>query len=108
MVIECLPFDAFIERYDRKATLFYLDPPYWGSEDDYGKNLFTSGNFERLAAILLPLIGRFILSLNEVSEVRELFAGVGLEEVETTYTLAGGKGAKRIVELIISNMGLTT
>ncbi|NJR20670.1 MAG: DNA adenine methylase [Hyphomonadaceae bacterium] len=32
--------EAFIPRYDRIATLFYLDPPYWGCEGDYGKNLF--------------------------------------------------------------------
>lgn len=26
--IECLPYDAFIKRQDKKDTLFYLDPPY--------------------------------------------------------------------------------
>ncbi len=28
VVIECLPWDAFVRRYDRAETLFYLDPPY--------------------------------------------------------------------------------
>ena len=28
--IECLDWSAFIRRYDRAHTLFYLDPPYWG------------------------------------------------------------------------------
>ena len=39
VTIECLPFEAFIPRYDRKGTLFYIDPPYYGSESDYGRGL---------------------------------------------------------------------
>jgi DNA adenine methylase len=35
VVIECLPWADFLERCDSPATLFYLDPPYWGSETDY-------------------------------------------------------------------------
>ena len=30
VVIERLPWDRFIPRYDRPGTLFYLDPPYYG------------------------------------------------------------------------------
>ena len=39
--IECLDWADFIRRYDRLSTLFYLDPPYFGREDDYGKGLFA-------------------------------------------------------------------
>jgi len=35
VVIECLPWQEVIRRYDRPETLFYLDPPYWGCENDY-------------------------------------------------------------------------
>jgi DNA adenine methylase len=31
VVIECLPWRKFIDRYDAPGTLFYLDPPYWSS-----------------------------------------------------------------------------
>ena len=103
VVIECLPFDVFIRRYDRKTTLFYLDPPYWGSEGDYGKALFKRPDYERLAAVLGELKGRFILSLGDRPEIREIFAAFALEEVETTYHVAGGRHAKRARELIISN-----
>ena len=103
VVIECLPYDSFIERYDRKTTLFYLDPPYWGSESDYGKEMFAPADFERLAGILKAIKGRFILSLNDTKEVRELFAAFDIEAVETTYHIGGGAKAKRASELIISN-----
>ena len=101
VVIECLPWPAFIDRYDRLGTLFYVDPPYWGNETDYGKGLFAREDFALLAARLARLQGRFILSLNDVPEVRELFSGFTIEPVTTTYTVAGGSSAKRAPELII-------
>lgn len=35
--IECLPYAEFIPRYSRPETLFFVDPPYWGTEHYYGK-----------------------------------------------------------------------
>ena len=103
VVIECLPWEAFVDRYDRKGVLFYVDPPYWGSEDDYGRGRFPREQFERLAERLAQVKGRFLVSLNDVPEVRRLFRGCRIEPVRTTYTLASNKaeagGAK---ELLIS------
>lgn len=103
VVIECLPWAAFVERYDRAEALFYLDPPYWGSEDDYGKGRFPRDQFEQLADRLPRIKGRFLVSLNDVPEVRRLFRGCRIEPVRTTYTVAknqaGGGAAK---ELLIS------
>jgi hypothetical protein len=74
VVIESLPYAEFIARYDRPETLFYLDPPYCGSEHYYGRGMFTREEFEKMAALLATLKGRFILSLNDVDEVRRTFA----------------------------------
>jgi DNA adenine methylase len=30
--VERLPWAECVERYDRPHTLFYMDPPYWGTE----------------------------------------------------------------------------
>ena len=104
VVIECLSYERFIARYDRPETLFYLDPPYFGSEGDYGRDLFSRSDFARLAALLRGIEGRFILSLNDVPEVRALFSGFDIEAVETTYTVAArGKSRGKAAELIISN-----
>ena len=105
VVIECLPFEVFLERYDRPGTLFYLDPPYWGSEGDYGRDLFQRSDYDRLAAILGGLQGRFLLSLNDVPAVREIFADFAMEEVETHYTISSRSGGKKARELIISGGG---
>ena len=103
VTIECLPWEAFVDRYDRKGALFFLDPPYWGSEDDYGKGQFPREQFERLADRLRGIKGRFLVSLNDVPEVRRLFRGCRIEPVRTTYTLAGGnRGADQARELLIS------
>lgn len=87
VVIECLDYAEFIRRYDSPSTLFYLDPPYWGCEGDYGKAMFNREEFARMAEQLAGIKGQFLLSLNDVPGVRELFAGFSIETVETTYSI---------------------
>lgn len=91
--VTCMDYVEFITRIDSPGTLFYLDPPYWGCEDYYGKTLFSRARFEEMAALLARLKGRFILSLNDVPEVRETFAAFRIEAVTTTYSV-GSKGAQ--------------
>ncbi|WP_093030836.1 DNA adenine methylase [Roseovarius azorensis] len=106
VVIECLDYAEFISRYDGPGTLFYLDPPYWGSENDYGKAMFARADFERLADQLAGLRGRFLMSINDVPEIRQVFSGFHMEEVSTTYTI-GTKNDSRgqRSELLISSFG---
>lgn len=100
VTIENLRWQDFLTRYDRPGTLFYLDPPYWGSEDDYGKAMFSRKEFEEMAARLRVIQGRFILSINDVPEIREVFAGFDVSEAETTYSVQGGGAKAR--ELVIT------
>jgi DNA adenine methylase len=105
VTIECLDWSDFIPRYDGEGTLFYLDPPYWGCEDDYGQAMFARADFQRMAQLLGSIKGRFILSLNDLPEVREAFAAFDLVEVRTTYTISGKRNdrAGDRAELLISN-----
>ena len=75
VIIEHLDWSEFIPRYDRPTTLFYLDPPYWGREQDYGANLFSQKHFTDLAGQLRTLQGRFILSINDVPQIRTYLPG---------------------------------
>ncbi len=101
VVIECLPFDALLRRYDRPGTLFYLDPPYWGCETDYGEGVFNRGDFQRLAGLLEGLAGHFLLSINDHPDVREIFSRFTIEPVTTTYGI-NNAGPRRAAELLIS------
>lgn len=101
VTIERLPWADFLARYDRPGTLFYLDPPYYGSEDDYGRGMFGRDDFVRMAERLAALRGQFLLSINDHPEVRRIFAGFSIEEVQTTYQIGGMASAKRVGELVI-------
>ena len=104
VTVTCLDVADFIQRIDRADTLFYLDPPYWGSEGDYGKHLFARADFERLRSVLSAIKGRFIMSINDVPEIRETFAKFEMLPISTTYSVAKkpeAAGGRR--ELLISN-----
>jgi len=102
VVIERLDWADFITRYDRAGTLFYLDPPYYGCEGDYGRDLFSRDQFEAMAEQLGRIKGRFILSINDRPQVRDLFKAFDIEPVPVRYSVGGGDtGLFR--ELIISN-----
>lgn len=101
VVNERLPWQEFLRRYDRPEMLFYLDPPYFGVENDYGRDCFARAEFAELADRLRNLKGTFLLSINDRPEVRALFDGFALEAVSTTYSIDRGKPSKA-GELIIA------
>ena len=103
--IERLPWSEFIARYDRAGTLFYLDPPYFGCEGDYGTELFDRGQFELMAEQLRGLKARFVLSINDHPEVRRIFAGFEAHGEQVRYTLGGMDKSKEFGELVITGGG---
>ncbi len=106
VVIEQLPYGEFIRRYDHPGMLFYLDPPYWGCETDYGQDVFGRGDFEVLAAQLAGIEGKFLMSINDRPAVREVFGGFQMTEVSTRYQIGGGTGRERVGELLIANFDI--
>lgn len=101
VTIERLPFAEFIKRYDRPETLFFLDPPYWGNEDDYGEGIFSRADFEALRNLLAGLKGRFVMTINDRPETRDLFAAFDIKPVELLYRLSGEATPAR--ELVIAS-----
>lgn len=102
VTIECLPYADVLRRYDRPDTLFFLDPPYWNSETDYGDGTFERADFERLADQLSGIAGQFILTVNATDGARGVFERFAIEEVGTTYTVGTPHGGgKRVTELIV-------
>lgn len=100
VIIERLRWQAFLPRYDTAETLFYLDPPYYGCEGDYGPGMFSAEEFEEMAELLGRLKGGFILSLNDHPDVRRIFGRFEILDAPTHYGIAG-KGARPAGEVII-------
>ena len=98
--IECLPYQRMLTKYDRPTTFFYLDPPYWNKKL-YEFN-FEEEDFRQLAAMLRKLQGKFLLSINDVPEMRKLFSEFKSEKVSLHYT-AQRKNGNRYTELLIRN-----
>lgn len=101
VTIENLPWEHFLTRYDRSDTFFYLDPPYWGREAFYGKD-FCRDDFSRMAASLAHLQAKFILSLNDLPEVRETFKDFQIQTIQTAYSVASER-FNSVSELLIKN-----
>lgn len=104
VVIEQLPYQEFVRRYDTPETLFYMDPPYWGCETDYGQDVFSRGDFAELAALVRGIKGKALISINDTLGVRECFAGLHMLELQTTYQI--GARPKKVGELLISNFAV--
>ncbi|HVB35585.1 MAG TPA: DNA adenine methylase [Patescibacteria group bacterium] len=98
--LECLPYEDVLKVYDRPTSLFYLDPPYYGRKL-YRYNLDPK-DFATMAERLGRLKGKFILSLNDLPEVRALFKGFHIRPVELAYTTQKIAG-RRYAEVLITN-----
>ena len=103
MYVECLDWREIIKRYDRPATWFYLDPPYWGSEGYYGKCLFEREHFTELRDRLADTRGKWLLSINDVPDIRSIFKGFTLTAVDTKYSMGAVDRSKAQKELFITN-----
>ncbi len=100
VVIERLPYADFIRRYDTPETLFFLDPPYFGCEGDYGPGVFSQADFEALSGVLEAAKGPFVMTINDRPEVRRIFGAFALEPVDVNYRVSGGVTPAK--ELIIT------
>lgn len=103
VTIECLDFRALLPRYDRPHTFFFMDPPYWnlpGYRHD-----FVEQDFLDLAALLADLKGRFLMTINDTPEIREMFGRFRIEESHLKYSMSkqAASRSKPRTELLISN-----
>ena len=59
---ENLDFEKVIDKYDSEKSYFYLDPPYWKTENYYSNHDFDRDDHERLCNQLKQIKGKFGLS----------------------------------------------
>ena len=101
--IEHLSWDDFILRYDKPGTLFYCDPPYYKAPS-YAHNLELS-DYQQMASLLSGIKSRFILSINDHPDIREVFKKFKIKPVSLKYTVSKGKQTTGR-ELLITNYQL--
>lgn len=99
--IEQQHWEDCIKRYDRPHTLFYCDPPYWGTEG-YGVE-FGLEQYDRLATLAKSIHGQMIVSVNDIPEMRKAFDGLNMRRVAVSYSVGGGTKQRKFGELIIRN-----
>lgn len=100
--VENLDFRVLINKYDRKETFFFCDPPYLGTAGY--DNPFTYEDHLELNNILKNIKGKFLLTINDCEEIREIYKGFNIIETSVLYTVSNSqKGNREFNELIIMN-----
>lgn len=98
VVIENNDFRMIIQKYDSPTTIFYLHPPYFGTEELY-TSIFTENDHLDLFNILKNIRGKFILSYYHC-KITELYKNNNF--IFTEHKVKNAFGNKR-TELIITN-----
>jgi len=95
-------YGAVISKYNNPNTFLYLDPPYEGS-DEGGIYKEKGFNIEQLRDKLKNFKGKFMLSMNDSSNVRNLFKGYKVRGLSVKSLSNEPSHRKTRKELIITN-----
>jgi DNA adenine methylase len=102
-----MDFAEVIEKYDSPTTYFYVDPPYWKTENYYSNHDFDRNDHERLSESLINMEGKFSLSYYDFELLHEWFPEdqYKWEKKEFAKAAAAKKGTKQNMgeELLIMN-----
>jgi DNA adenine methylase len=100
-------FEDVIKEFDSPTTYFYVDPPYWKTENYYSNHDFDREDHERLADCLKNIQGKFSLSYYDFVLLQEWFPKEEYrwEKKEFAKAAAAKKGKTQNMgeELLIMN-----
>jgi len=99
--IQSQDYKAILKKYDKPTTFFFLDPPYEKSKGLY-KNFYI--DFEEMAQLLKKLKGKFLLTINDSSAIRNIFKDFYIYPISVKSQSAGNAYFKAVRnELFITN-----
>jgi DNA adenine methylase len=105
--VESMDFEEVVKKYDSPTTYFYMDPPYWKTENYYSNHDFDRNDHERLANVLKTIKGKFSLSYYDFELLHEWFPETQYrwEKKEFAKAAAAKKGKTQNMgtELLIMN-----
>ena len=94
-------------KHDSPKTFFYLDPPYWQTENYYSNHDFDSNDHEMLCDMLKQTRGKFALSYYDFPLLSQWLPKNKYTWIEKEFSKAAGaqKGKKQNkgTELLIMN-----
>ena len=106
VVVENQDFETLIRHYDRPDSFFYLDPPYYSTEDMYAV-CFGWEDHVRLRDTLKSIQGKFLLSYNDCPEIRGRYEGYPRFDFSRIHAMAQRyEAGKEFRELLIGNYDL--
>lgn len=106
VIIENLPWEECIHRYDRSGVVMYVDPPYPGNGVNYAHNMRSWEEHAKLAKRLAIAQCQWILSSYDSPEVHSLYANHHIIPVQSFSGMNVEKGkGDRVVnrEVLITN-----
>lgn len=98
VIIEHLPYEEILFRYDSKDNFFYCDPPYMT-----GKEYANAVGFDhvKLRDHLVRLKGRWILSYDDCPEIYALYKDFNISRVERVKGINRKEGKSLYQEVIV-------
>jgi DNA adenine methylase len=108
--VENMDCEEVIKKYDSPKTYFYVDPPYWKTENYYSLHDFDTDDHKRLADVLKNIEGRFSLSYYDFEQLHDWFPEDEyeweLKDFVKPASAQKGKSQNKGTELLIMNYQL--
>lgn len=105
--VENLDFEEIIKKHDSIDSYFYVDPPYYKTENYYSNHDFDSNDHERLANCLKRTKGKWSLSYYYFDKLEEWFPKDEYvwksKEFSKSASAKAGKKQNKGEELLIMN-----
>ncbi len=96
LTVEHADFTQSLKRH--KKDFLYLDPPYANGQKLYGNKGDSHKDFDHIGlANILNKRGRWVLSYNDCSLVRELYKGCHISTAEWSYGMGNGKQSNELI-----------
>jgi len=96
-------YQSVIEKYDKKDSFIFLDPPY---EESKGLYENWSIDYKEMANILKNVKGKFLLTINDSHNIRKIFSSFKIREILVPAVNPNGRqgiGSTDRKELFITN-----
>ncbi len=106
VIIENLSWEDCMNRYDRKQTFMYIDPPYPNNGVNYRHNMRDWETHHRLADRLKKTECKWIMSSYNIPEIHELYDDFVIIPIQTASGMSTKKnGSERTIneEVLVLN-----